>query len=382
MLPSQLFTESLHPFDSVQHWKAHESLQSVLFLEHEPQHRRPNLLHFSTQIQTFAATGQPPTPQKDQSYRLLWCQASSSKEQAFWTLTKFAFLFSAQAVKAFVRLCTMLSFCPLGIQKKLWYSYYTAPCDLNIFSFLVCEIAFIDINLMLLWSIHTTFVHYIWKRFRIQNSRQEFTRHKIYFSSPNPMSWHTFSPFEETSVICLEDSLGWSHGAFDVECPDILPVLLQQGHQEVDGQRDVGVQLIWGHGHMPNTGRQTQNLNKIINKSDQCWRTRPTELASGIEKEANSSSKTKQKCGQNKKYNPKSLLSNPSQTGTSVTFHLFQQFKCMQDWSRNQSTAFKETWKQNFHLEAGDHHYHMGMWTTSECKRVLSKGLDNTCQFI
>ena len=71
MLPSQPFTESLHPFDSVQHWKAHESLQSVLFLEHEPQHRRPNLLHFSTQIQTFAATGQHPTPQKDQSYRLL-----------------------------------------------------------------------------------------------------------------------------------------------------------------------------------------------------------------------------------------------------------------------------------------------------------------------
>ena len=90
----------------------------------------------------------------------------------------------------------------------------------------------------------------------------------------------------------------------------------------------------------------------------------------------------KQKCGQNKKYNPNALLSNLSQTGTSVTFHLFQQFKCMQDWSRNQSTAFKETWKQNFHLEAGDHHYHVGMWTTSECKRVLSKGLDNTCQFI
>ena len=100
------------------------------------------------------------------------------------------------------------------------------------------------------------------------------------------MSGHPFSPFEETSVICLEDSLGWSHGAFDVKRPDVLPVLLQQGHQEVDGQCDVGVQLVWGHAHMTNAGRQTQNLNKMINKSDQWWRTRPTELASGIEREA------------------------------------------------------------------------------------------------
>ena len=45
----------------------------------------------------------------------------------------------------------MLIFRPLGIQKNCGIPiHYTAPCDLNIFSLLLCEIAFIDINLMLL----------------------------------------------------------------------------------------------------------------------------------------------------------------------------------------------------------------------------------------
>merc|ERR1719326_494692 len=31
----------------------------------------------------------------------------------------------------------------------------------------------------------------------------------------------------------------WSHGGFDVEGPDVLPLLLQQGNQEIDGHVDI-----------------------------------------------------------------------------------------------------------------------------------------------
>lgn len=77
-------------------------------------------------------------------------------------------------------------FLSIGYTKKLWYSYYTAPCDLNIVSFLVCEIAFIDINLMLLWSIHTTFVHYIWKT--KLKTRVYKTQDLFFISKPNVLT--------------------------------------------------------------------------------------------------------------------------------------------------------------------------------------------------
>ena len=37
----------------------------------------------------------------------------------------------------------------------------------------------------------------------------------------------------------LEDALDLAHGALDVEGLDVLPVLLEEGNEEVDGQVDV-----------------------------------------------------------------------------------------------------------------------------------------------
>ena len=45
----------------------------------------------------------------------------------------------------------------------------------------------------------------------------------------------------------LVEALGGSHGALDVEGAHVLPVLLQEGHQEVDGQMDVLDQLVLVH---------------------------------------------------------------------------------------------------------------------------------------
>ena len=105
-----------------------------------------------------------------------------------------------------------------------------------------------------------------------KNPRQAFPRHQIYCSSSikrQNSNVLTVSPVNRKKPMsCLEDSLCGSHAGLDVESSDVLPVLLQQGHQEVDGQSDVGVQLICIHGHMADTGRQTQHLDKTVDKPD------------------------------------------------------------------------------------------------------------------
>ena len=62
----------------------------------------------------------------------------------------------------------------------------------------------------------------------------------------------------------LVDSLSWSHGSFDVQGLDVLPVLLQQGNQKVDGQGNISIQLLFGHVYMSDTSCQTQHLQVEI----------------------------------------------------------------------------------------------------------------------
>lgn len=58
----------------------------------------------------------------------------------------------------------------------------------------------------------------------------------------------------------LVEALGFPHGALDVQSSHILPVLLQQGHQEVDGQVDVVDELILCHLHVTDSHSQTEHL--------------------------------------------------------------------------------------------------------------------------
>ena len=74
-----------------------------------------------------------------------------------------------------------------------------------------------------------------------------------------------FRMVDHTSI--LIKPLGRSHCALDVERADVLPMLLEQRHQEVDGQMDVLNQLVLCHVHVANGDVKAQHLknNRNIN---------------------------------------------------------------------------------------------------------------------
>ena len=59
---------------------------------------------------------------------------------------------------------------------------------------------------------------------------------------------------------CLEKTLRGSHGALNVKGPDVLPVLLQERHEEIDGQMDVLDELIFVHLDVTDGDVQAQHL--------------------------------------------------------------------------------------------------------------------------
>jgi len=61
----------------------------------------------------------------------------------------------------------------------------------------------------------------------------------------------------------LVDSLGWSHSALDVERADVLPVLLEERHQEVDSHLDVNDDLILGQVDVSDGDTKAKNLLKL-----------------------------------------------------------------------------------------------------------------------
>lgn len=61
----------------------------------------------------------------------------------------------------------------------------------------------------------------------------------------------------------LEQADGLAHGRLDVEGLDVLPVLLQQGDEEVDGQHDVGEELVVGHLDVADGNTQAEHLLKL-----------------------------------------------------------------------------------------------------------------------
>ena len=58
----------------------------------------------------------------------------------------------------------------------------------------------------------------------------------------------------------LVQSLGFAHGGLDVEALHVLPVLLQQRHQEVHGQVDILHELLLAHLHVTHGDAEAENL--------------------------------------------------------------------------------------------------------------------------
>merc|ERR1719219_539000 len=61
----------------------------------------------------------------------------------------------------------------------------------------------------------------------------------------------------------LENLLGRSHCALDVESSHILPVLLQQRDEEVNGQSDILVKFFCRHLNMTNAHSKNQYLSHL-----------------------------------------------------------------------------------------------------------------------
>lgn len=61
----------------------------------------------------------------------------------------------------------------------------------------------------------------------------------------------------------LVEALGRRHRCLDGQATDILPPLLQQGHEVVDSQHDVGDQLVLGHTDVSNSDTHAQHLLQL-----------------------------------------------------------------------------------------------------------------------
>jgi hypothetical protein len=61
----------------------------------------------------------------------------------------------------------------------------------------------------------------------------------------------------------LVETLGRRHRSLDRQAAHVLPSLLQQRDKVVDGQHDVGDQLILGHANIANSDTHAENLLQL-----------------------------------------------------------------------------------------------------------------------
>lgn len=65
------------------------------------------------------------------------------------------------------------------------------------------------------------------------------------------------------STAILVQALGRRHGSLDGQATNVLPTLLQQGDQVVDGQHDVSNKLFLGHANVANGNTHAENLLQL-----------------------------------------------------------------------------------------------------------------------
>lgn len=71
-----------------------------------------------------------------------------------------------------------------------------------------------------------------------------------------------FGPAQK-AMIRLIESVWWRHGSLDGQGSHVLPSLLEEGDEVVDGQHDVGDQLILSHANVTNGDTHAENLLKL-----------------------------------------------------------------------------------------------------------------------
>lgn len=66
-----------------------------------------------------------------------------------------------------------------------------------------------------------------------------------------------------SSKNCLVEALRRRHGGLDGQGANVLPSLLQERHEVVDGQHDVGDQLILAHADVSDSDTHAQDLLQL-----------------------------------------------------------------------------------------------------------------------
>lgn len=61
----------------------------------------------------------------------------------------------------------------------------------------------------------------------------------------------------------LVEALGRRHGSLDGQASNVLPALLQQGDEVVDGQHDVTNELLSGHANVADSDTHAENLLQL-----------------------------------------------------------------------------------------------------------------------
>ena len=61
----------------------------------------------------------------------------------------------------------------------------------------------------------------------------------------------------------LVEALWWGHAGLDDQAAHVLPALLEQRDEVVDGQHDVADQLILGHVHVSDSDTHAQHLLQL-----------------------------------------------------------------------------------------------------------------------
>jgi hypothetical protein len=61
----------------------------------------------------------------------------------------------------------------------------------------------------------------------------------------------------------LVNALWWRHGSLDGQASNVLPALLEERDEVVDGQHDVGDELILGHADIADSDTHAENLLEL-----------------------------------------------------------------------------------------------------------------------
>lgn len=61
----------------------------------------------------------------------------------------------------------------------------------------------------------------------------------------------------------LVEALGGRHGSLDDKATNVLPALLEEGDEVVDGEHQVGDELLLGHANVANGNTKAENLLQL-----------------------------------------------------------------------------------------------------------------------